>query len=159
MNPSQRRLLAGVLLAVYLVVLALVVLWPEPVDKPANHEVYASIIWFHEHGFAWVTYDTIEFTSNVVMFLPFGIIMTVLLGRRRWWISTLAAVALSSAIELVQLLALPDRYPSVRDVIANSTGALIGSLLVLLIGTLIARRGRRVRVADRGIPIPAHTSH
>ena len=140
MSPSRRRVLAGVLLAAYLVVLALVVLWPEPVDKPANHEVYASIIWFHEHGLAWVTYDTIEFTSNVLMFLPFGIILTVLLGRRLWWLSTLAAVALSTGIELIQLVALPDRYPSVRDVIANSVGALIGSLLVLLIGTLNARR-------------------
>ncbi|KQX05672.1 MULTISPECIES: VanZ family protein [unclassified Leifsonia] len=156
MSPTRRRRLAAVLMAVYLLVLALVVLWPEPVDKPANHEVYASIIWFHQLGLDWVTYDMIEFTSNVVMFLPFGIILTVLLGRRLWWLSTLAAVVLSTAIELTQLLLLPDRYPSVRDVIANSIGALIGSLLVLLVGTLMAR-GSRASSGVRGTA-PARTS-
>ncbi|WP_082468230.1 VanZ family protein [Leifsonia sp. Leaf264] len=156
MSWRHRRRLAGVLMVLYLIVLALIVLWPEPVDRPISHEIYAFVIWAHQHGMPWMSYKLIEFSSNVVMFIPFGVILTVLLGRRRWWMATIAGVLFSSAIELAQFLLLPDRYPSGRDVIANSTGALIGSLIVLVIGTLIARR-RPPRAAAVGV-VPTSTS-
>ena len=47
----------------------------------------------------------------------------------RVWSATLAGLATSCLIEGVQLF-LPTRYSTVSDLIANTTGALIGALIV-----------------------------
>lgn len=45
------------------------------------------------------------------------------------WVAAFALPMLSIAVECAQLLFLPERYPTVSDVIANSLGAWIGLAL------------------------------
>lgn len=68
---------------------------------------------------------TNEAVANVAMFVPFGLLFPLVVPRWRWW-TVPAGVVLSLAIELLQLLFLSWRSPSLADIAWNSLGALIG---------------------------------
>ena len=125
-------------LAAYVVVLGAIAFWPVPVDRGASG-LLASI----ERVLPWLTYDVIESTANVVLFVPLGILLTLILTRRRWVLPI--ALAATIAIEVVQAVLLPERTPAVSDVIANLVGAGIGMLATLA----VLRRGRRSRGSER----------
>lgn len=76
---------------------------------------------------AWATFPVLEFAANVVLFLPAGILWVLWTGGRRWWLAAAAGLALSAGIELTQAVALADRVPDVRDLVANTLGALAGA--------------------------------
>jgi len=68
---------------------------------------------------------------NVLAFIPLGII-----GARLGWRPTavvLIAAGISAASEVAQLFS-TRRYPSTTDVILNAAGALIGFMLVRVLG-------------------------
>lgn len=68
-----------------------------------------------------------EFVSNIVMFVPFGLLTTFLWPSRwNWWRMLLLGAATSTFIELMQLL-IPGRVTALSDVIANTAGGLIGA--------------------------------
>lgn len=74
---------------------------------------------------AWFVRDGwIEFGANVLMFVPLGLLLTLSLSRRTGW-GLVVACAISIGIEAVQVL-LPSRVTSVRDIVANVIGAVIG---------------------------------
>ncbi len=79
---------------------------------------------------AWVSFDLVEFTANVVMFLPLGILTLAWGGR--WWHGILIGLLLSAAIETTQLLFLPTRVADVRDIVANTAGATVGVAVMLV---------------------------
>jgi glycopeptide antibiotics resistance protein len=98
----------------------------------------ALVEWIRDDlGFADFRQGWIEAPANVVLFIPLGFLLTLLL--RRAWVGVLLAVMLSVSAELVQVL-LPDRLPSLRDVVANASGAVIGAALAWLY-TVSRRRG------------------
>ncbi|AMB41447.1 MULTISPECIES: VanZ family protein [Paenarthrobacter] len=71
----------------------------------------------------------VEFVSNIVMFVPFGLLATFLWpGRWNWWRMLLLGAATSTFIEITQLI-IPGRVTALSDVIANSAGALIGAVV------------------------------
>ena len=72
-------------------------------------------------------YVVLEFTANILLFLPFGLLATVAYPRLRPVLVIAIGFASSVVIELVQL-AIPSRYATVSDVIANTVGAAIGCL-------------------------------
>lgn len=82
-------------------------------------------------GIGWV-----EFIGNIVLFIPIGLFLTVLV--RNQWLGAALAVVFSIAVELVQVL-LPARTTSLRDVLANGIGAVVGAA----IAWFIIRRHRR----------------
>ena len=86
---------------------------------------------------AWISFDVVEFTANVAMFVPLGIL--VLAWGGRWWYGILIGTVLSAAIETIQLLFLPTRVADVRDVVANTVGAAIGVGIALFLGRHAAR--------------------
>jgi glycopeptide antibiotics resistance protein len=88
-------------------------------------------------GLEAVRQGWVEFTANVALFVPFGILVTVAL--RRAWVGVGLAVLLSAGAELGQLL-LPGRTASPRDVLANVLGATIGALCVVVIRASNRRR-------------------
>lgn len=83
-------------------------------------------------------FDT-EDVANVVMFVPFGVLFPVRWPRRRWR-TVVAGVGLSATIELVQLVFLSWRSPTLVDVRSNGLGAAIGFALWLAV--VAARRAR-----------------
>ena len=124
---------------VYLAGVAVVVLWPDPVDRPASAGLADAIAWLHAHGLpGWIGYVQIEWLANVAFFLPFGV-FAVLLGFRAW-AGVLAGAGYSAAAELAQLALLPERTASLWDVAANALGTLLGAAAA---AAALRRRARR----------------
>jgi glycopeptide antibiotics resistance protein len=117
----------------YLAVVAWITLGPQPLDDEGRGALLRVIRWLQaREATSWVTYDGVEFTANVLMFLPIGLMFVLLLGRRRWWAAILLGVALTVAIESTQLF-LHDRVPDARDLLSNSIGATLGVFAALLV--------------------------
>jgi VanZ family protein len=74
-------------------------------------------------------HSPLEVASNVVLFVPFSLLGLLIWPSRRVLGWTAAGALLSATIELVQLVFLPHRFATVSDVVANTTGALLGALL------------------------------
>lgn len=125
-----RRGVILVLLGCYGVVLALVGFWPVHVDANAG----PLILWLQDR--TGLAYETIESGTNVLLFLPMGILLALLL--RRAWTAMLLGCAASAAIELGQALFLPGRTASLADIAANTAGCVLGVLLVVLVRRLLA---------------------
>jgi len=140
---------AALLLTVlYAVALGLIVFWPTPVDRAGHDSLQRGLSWLQAHGApGWLTYGMVEFASNIVLFIPAGFLVVVLAGARYWWLGPLGGLLGSAAIEVGQLLLLPARTASARDIVANTAGAIIGTVLGLLVfGVLAARASYRARL-------------
>jgi glycopeptide antibiotics resistance protein len=61
-----------------------------------------------------------------------------------WWLPFLIGPALSIGIEVTQALLLAHRTPTVRDVIANSAGAVIGTLIAYWLRRVVRTRDRKI---------------
>jgi glycopeptide antibiotics resistance protein len=130
----MRRLIIGTTLVAYAMSVVAVTVLPY---RPHPDSYWSG------HPFAdylrWVPGDVDgpSFTLNVIMFVPFGILLP-LLCRRTDSYARLAAAALSAslAIELLQLgIGLTTgsrRTVDINDLIANTAGALIGLYLLRL---------------------------
>ena len=139
------RTAARWLAAAYLLTLALIAFWPTPVDRAAHGTIATVLARLHAHGVPdWFNYTLVEFTANIALFLPVGLLGVVLLGSARWWLAVLAGFTASSLIELGQLIFLPARYATVMDVLANTAGATLGALAALaLLAAVTARSPAR----------------
>ncbi|GAA5035623.1 VanZ family protein [Microbacterium fluvii] len=130
---SSARTAAWVLVA-YLTALALIAFWPVPVDRDAAGLVHAIL-----RAIPGLSYPALEFTANIVLFVPFGVLLTLAAPHRRGLVMPIA-LATTLVIETGQALLLVQRTPSVLDIIANVTGAAIGLGAVVLVERLRARR-------------------
>lgn len=138
MNPRRGLLLTA--LALYLVGLAFVGVWPTPVDRPLAGLLRDVIDAVRGHPLtAGITYMHVEGAANVLLFVPFGVIVALILPTRRWWLAVAGGALTSAAIETVQYLALSQRQASLGDVLNNTLGALLGAAAVRIIRTHPAR--------------------
>jgi hypothetical protein len=134
LSPRLRFVFA-VLLAVTLIVVAYIVLGLGRPDAAGQESLRAWLDRLHAEGKlpGFVTFGLVEWSANVVLFLPIGLFFAgALRPLRRIWVVPIAA-AMSSAIELSQKFWLPSRVASVGDVLANTTGALLGVLILLAV--------------------------
>jgi glycopeptide antibiotics resistance protein len=141
--PSRRyRTVAGALCAVCLLTVALIVLWPTPVDRTGGAWVQGTLAYLYEHGLpTFATYEALEFFSNVLLFAPFGSFWFILAPRAWRWAGPLACFGLSLLIEGTQAVLLPQRVATPPDVLANTLGAVCGTLAAWALVT--ARRRYR----------------
>lgn len=131
-GPRQKPLLALALLA-YGVILAFIVFWPRPVDRNLSGELARLLDLLHSAGVpAWINYELVEFSANVVLFLPAGLLLAAWLSPRWAWLAAVAGVCCSAAIETGQALLIAGRYGTAQDVIANGLGAALGTVMVYL---------------------------
>ncbi len=121
-------------LVAYGVAVALIGFWPVPVDSGAGPLLRAVTA-----VFPVATYERIEFGANVVMFVPLGLLLTMLLPQARWLVLPIAFVA-TVTLESGQAIALSARTPSVLDIIANTAGACLGMLVAAFIELLARSR-------------------
>ena len=150
MNKPLHRIIVA-LAAAYLLAVVLIVFWPTPVDRPAAGTLHEVLSWLHRHGLPqwFISYRKIEFAPNILLFIPLGIILTLRLHQRLWWLSVVIAAATSGAVELAQSIFLPERVPAWSDIVANTSGAFIGTMLVLVIWALRRRKTLRSTPAMR----------
>ncbi len=139
---ARTRRAARVVLSLYCLLVAAVVLWPVHVDANAGGESLRLLLETgHAVGWlpAWFGYNQVEWLSNVVMFVPLGLLLTLLLPARRRFGAVAISVLATCAIETVQLM-LPGRTSSLWDIFANSLGGLLGwGLGILLIHCVAVR--------------------
>lgn len=142
MGWSRDRKVLAALAGVY--VLALLVLVSGPWGWELNRltvRLYVAFRYDWPIAPDWASPSDYGFLLNILLFMPLGA-LAVLLSRRSWWLVTLAAALGSSAIEVVQWLFLV-RDGDVNDVVANTLGALLGTVAVTLPGRLRSRRAGR----------------
>ena len=127
----------------YLAVVGWVTLGPQPLDDHAEGLLYQALRLFRRHASTeWITYDRVEFTANIFMFLPIGLFLLLLFGRRQWWLAIAVGFVMTVSIETAQLF-IPGRVSDLRDVVSNTIGATLGVLIGLVLTAAKARRLRR----------------
>ncbi len=144
-EPALRRIRiwSAVLLATVVIVVGIITFSPGPPDPSGQQALRSFLYHAHLHGFPrWISFNKIEFGSNILMFVPIGLFGALALPPPRWLIVP-AAIMGSLAIEITQASGLPERVGTPRDVIANSLGALIGYLLACLVIRSVDRSARR----------------
>lgn len=87
----------------------------------------------------------VEFGANVLVIVPVVVAAAWLLPRVRWSEWTAYGFIASLGVEAVQALVLSGRLATFSDVVANTTGALIGAV----IGSALHQRFRPLGVPDR----------
>ena len=130
LTPRLRRRGIQAAFGVYLVALALVVFLPSKEASTVTGFVGVIAGWLAALGLPFREAAVgVEFVSNIVMFVPFGLLTTFLWPSRwNWWRMLLLGAATSTFIEITQLI-IPGRVTALSDVIANSAGALIGAVV------------------------------
>lgn len=132
---------ARALLAVYLTCLALVAYWPSPVDRPVAGKLQMVLVALHAAGLPQLinNYNFIEFASNILLFAPIGVLAALAFPAFHRGRIILAAFLASCCMEAGQLLFLHDRFPSAMDLVANTSGAMLG---LWILGKLEERFGQ-----------------
>lgn len=74
-------------------------------------------------------YAVFEFAANIAMFVPLGVFLALGWRRTPVWVIVAMGCGASVVIELVQL-AIPSRYSTLSDVIANTLGTAAGAVAV-----------------------------
>lgn len=125
----RRRAVLRILIAVYLAAVAYITLNPAPAD-PAGNPLLRSLLRAVAAvpGLGWVDYSVAEFSANILLFVPMGLLFVLLLGAWRWWIAVALGVVATLSIEFVQRF-LPERFSDPRDLLANTLGTLLGVAL------------------------------
>jgi VanZ family protein len=157
---SGRTTAVRVLATLTLIAVFVIGYWPVPVDRGMRSVLGSVLDRLAAAGAPdWVDYAHLEFGANVVMFVPLGALIALLLPRWEWWLAPIIGLALSLAIEFGQAMLLPQRFATPLDVLANTTGAVIGALVITavrLASRAAARRrtdrwlAQRVRPRSRG---------
>jgi glycopeptide antibiotics resistance protein len=124
MRPATTRLAltARALLPVYLILVALIVFSPADDSGTGFLDQLGELL-------GEPAYVALEFTANIAMFVPFGVLVRIAFTRVPWWVVLLLGLATTVTIELVQTT-LPSRYSTVSDVVANTLGTAAGLLVV-----------------------------
>lgn len=151
----RRHPMLAPLTLVYLAAVACMTLGPQPLD-PQNqnllmrgiHLVRAVLLPRWAPIADEITYNHVEFTANIIMFVPLGIFLVLLMGRRFWWLVILIGVAMTSFIETAQRF-IPGRVSDIRDIESNSLGTVIGVVIALIVTIPAYRRERdRQRIRE-----------
>ncbi|MDD6551000.1 MAG: VanZ family protein [Lachnospiraceae bacterium] len=139
-REGLKQVLGAILFVVYLIVLVYLLFFAESYGRTSVTEMRYNFIPFHEIKRYLTNIDRIgpwlvfiNVFGNILIFLPFGYLVSFFWRKKRFIAMKVFFLSMifSCAIELAQLLT---RVGScdVDDVILNTTGGLIGSLLYLL---------------------------
>ncbi|TFC59923.1 VanZ family protein [Cryobacterium sp. TMB1-7] len=144
-KSKARTSIGGVLLAAYVVVILFATMWPTPLDQGYGAAIEKVLDVVHRNGVPeWFGYNKLEFSANVVMFVPLGFLAALLLPARVWWLALLICPALSIGIELTQATFLAARFAAATDVISNSIGAVLGILIAVVLRSVVYERDQKV---------------
>ncbi|HAM26867.1 MAG TPA: VanZ family protein [Microbacteriaceae bacterium] len=151
MTPGQppksrvRLWLAAIALAACLTIVLFITMWPVPVDQGYGGAIAKMLAVLHRNGIpGWFGYNKLEFSANIVMFVPIGFLAALILPVRTWWLALVICPLFSTGIELTQGAFLAARFASVTDVLSNSIGAVVGVLVAVILRALVYARDQKV---------------
>src|SRR5699024_10245245 len=118
-----------VLLIFYTIFIGRVTLTPRQLDTSPGSFIGRLLNFLASHRMTqWLTYERVEMLANVGMFVPFGLLLALHLGRKRWWWGWLIGSAFSGIIEGVQgTVFTQTRFATLSDFITTTIGAGIGA--------------------------------
>ncbi|WP_394769539.1 VanZ family protein [Lacisediminihabitans sp.] len=147
-EPPKSRVrvgLAAIALASCLAIVLTLTMWPVPVDQGYGGAIAKMLAVLHRNGVPeWFGYNKLEFSANVVMFVPIGFLVALILPMRAWWLALIVCPLFSVAIELTQGAFLSARFATVSDVVSNSIGAVVGVLIAVTLRALVYTRDQKV---------------
>ena len=144
-KSHMRELFAATGLALCIGVVLFATMSPAPLDQGYSSSIERLLGVLHRNGVpTWFGYNRLEFSANVLMFLPVGFLLTLLLPRKAWWLAILICLGLSGAIEYTQSVLLTERFATILDVIANSSGAIVGVIMAVTIRSIVHARDQKV---------------
>ncbi len=121
-------------LAMTAVAVAIITLSPSRLDALFHPQVLALMDYLHQIGVTQkFGFAELEFAANILLVIPVGFFLGLTITKNHRWIAYCAFPVLFAGIELIQRFALPERIPSILDVIANSLGGWSGLLLAFLL--------------------------
>lgn len=101
---------------------------PTPKEEPWSPAL--ALIPFHD-------YELLDALTNVVVFVPLGILIPLLMRRPSWWAVLISAAVVSLTIELLQLAAQKffsgGHVADVNDLIWNTVGGVIGYAIFVVL--------------------------
>jgi glycopeptide antibiotics resistance protein len=124
------KLLSRTLLAVYLLILLWLVLFKFSVD-------FSAVLEYHTRSlnlipFATVSRDNLRETIyNFVVFIPFGLLLSVNLKRTSFWRTLAFVFVFSLAVETIQFV-FAIGVTDITDVFTNTSGGFVGLILYTL---------------------------
>jgi len=152
-KPARSRLrvgLATVLFVIYLVFVMWVTLSPSLDGIGVNSVAQRVLSVLHRVGVPEsFGYMELEFVANIGMFIPLGFLLGLALPGWGWWLALLILPAYSMGIEWAQGEFLGDRVSDVRDIVSNSIGAWIGTIMAAFIRAMVHARDRKVLARAR----------
>jgi glycopeptide antibiotics resistance protein len=144
-KSGARTLIASTGLLACVAVVLTATLWPTPLDQGYSESINRVLDVLHRNGVPeWFGYDKLEFFANIAMFVPLGFLLALLLPQRVWWLALIICPALSIGIEFTQAQLLTQRFATVADVIANSSGAVIGATFAVALRGVVHARDEAV---------------
>ena len=145
-SPGRIRLaVCGVLLLLYSAVVLTITMWPSQPDQSFAAAVDRLLVFLHRNGVpTWFDITRLEFTANVAMFVPLGLLLALTLPQRAVWLTALLVPAFSGSIEWIQGQYLPQRFGTVTDIIANTIGGYLGVILAIGLRALVHKRDKLV---------------
>ena len=128
---NRARRWAAVILVIYTAVAAFVGVVPRPIDRGVTPWIRGRLDYMHRHGLReWIGYDFVEYAAHVVLFVPFGILAVVAVGRGLAWLAVVAGIAVSVLVEVgpsvVGAGSAPDMFELLLNVVGVVAGAVIG---------------------------------
>lgn len=127
-RPVLTPRVAAILFAAYVLLLGVVVFAARLTDLGLPQLADVLLDRLHTEGFVPdLRFGHVEAGANILLFIPVGFLVACILPRRLWLVAVLTGVAMSVAIESIQAVALSDRSATVRDVICNSLGTVLGT--------------------------------
>ena len=138
---QRERLVLSALFAIYLVLLAWIVLWK--LEAPWIGEAAllprpVKLIPFLPSGDAEAS-PPLEVVVNVLLFIPFGLYLGLLAPSWQWWKATGVFVGVSLALEVTQHL-ISVGSADITDIIVNAAGGLAGLGLLALVRRRLGAR-------------------
>lgn len=127
---SRFRLAALAVLIVYTALLLLAVL------APSNSDQSTMVVWLSDRlrdvgvPDRYSSFPRLEVLLNAAIVAPVSLLGSLLFPRLSWRDWTAYGFLASSAVEITQALVLSGRQASFSDVVANTSGALIGAGVV-----------------------------
>lgn len=141
----MRFFISALGLALCLSVALAATLSPAPIDQGYESAIARVLGVLHRNGVPeWFDYRWVEFSANILMFVPLGFFVSLVMPTRFLWVSLPVVPGFSVLLETLQFLALPARFATVNDVLANTLGGWIGVAAAAGMVAAIHFRDRRI---------------
>lgn len=154
-NRTGLTILIAVLFIVYLTLLVWVILFKlqwslNDIDRTRS----VNLIPFHYAAAAGEQFQVKEVRDNVLIFIPFGVLLSMLASKMKWPNKFLIILGASLALETMQFVLAIGAADS-TDLITNSSGGVIGMGLYALLLSVVKDKQKIDRVIAVGAGILA----